>query len=90
MSLLKRLFGGGASKPQTEPVEHNGYRIFPEPQSTSGGHRIAARIEKDFGTETKTHHMIRADVISNREEVESAIVNKARQVIDEQGDQIFT
>ena len=88
MSLLSRLFGGGA-KSEPEPETHGGCRIYPAPIKESSGHRVAARIEKDFDGTTKTHQLVRADVVSGLEEAISLSVNKAKQVIDQQGDDIF-
>lgn len=91
MSLLSRLFGGGggggASGP--EPEDYKGFRITPEPQKEGAGYRIAARIEKEVGGEMKSHSLIRADVISAKDEAETASVNKAKQMIDEQGERLF-
>ena len=93
MSLLSRLFGGGdgsdATGPAAEPETYNGFRIFPEPIKESGGHRISARIEKEVGGEVKTHTLVRADVISSRDDAVEASLAKARQIIDEQGDKLF-
>ncbi len=93
MSLLKRLFGGGGSdvggRPATEPEDFGDFRIYPEPQKDGAGFRIAARIEKDFGDETKVHHLIRADVISDRDECVAATIAKCKQLIEQQGDRIF-
>jgi hypothetical protein len=88
MSLFSKLFGGG-SKPAKEPEIYKEFRIFPEPQSGSGGYRLAARIEKDVNGETKTHQMIRADQIADPEEAEAFSIRKAKQLIDEQGDGLF-
>lgn len=91
MSFLKKLFGGGAPKaePEGEALIHEGYTITPTPQKTDGGFRLAARIEKQVGETLKTHQLIRADVIPNREECEKAAVNKAKQMIREQGERLF-
>ena len=93
MSLLKRLFGGGGSDGNgvaaAEPETFGDYRIFPEPQKDGAGYRIGARIEKDFGEETKVHHLIRADVIADYDECVSATVAKCKQLIEQQGDRIF-
>lgn len=88
MSILSKLFGG-KPKPQAEPVLHNDFRIFPEPQSEQGGFRVAARIEKDINGETKTHQMIRADKCQSMEEAAETTLFKARLLIDQQGDSIF-
>jgi hypothetical protein len=88
MSILSKLFGG-APKPAKEPEVYKDFRIFPEPQSGSGGYRVAARIEKDFGGEMKVHHLLRADTLQGAEEAEAFSIRKARQLIDEQGDRLF-
>ncbi|PWK60897.1 HlyU family transcriptional regulator [Roseicyclus mahoneyensis] len=88
MSLFSKLFGGGG-KPAKEPEVYKDFRIFPEPQSGGGGFRIAARIEKEVGGETKTHHLLRADTVQSAEEAETFSIRKAKQLIDEQGERLF-
>ena len=95
MSLIKRLFGGGGGDggdptQGAEPVDYEGFRIFPEPVQESGGHRIAARIEKEIGGELKTHHLIRADVCSSPDEAAALSLAKARQMIDQMGEALFS
>lgn len=87
MSLFSRLFGGGRSEP--DPEIHEGFRIIPEPQPGGGGYRLAARIEKEIGGETRVHHMIRADQVHDRDEAVAFSIRKAKQLIDEQGDALF-
>ena len=87
MSLLSKLFGSASKAP--DPETHKGFLIFPEPASEGGSFRIGARIEKEFDGEVKTHMMIRADNYSSRETAVEASVSKARQLIDQQGDDIF-
>lgn len=89
MSLFSKLFGGGGGKPAKEPEVYKDFRIFPEPQSGAGGFRIAARIEKEVGGATKTHHLLRADTVQSAEEAEAFSIRKAKQLIDEQGERIF-
>lgn len=93
MSIFSKLFGGGggdkAPPARTETVEHKGFRIFAKPVKETGGHRVAARIEKEVDGETRTHEMIRADVCSDPNEAVDLSVLKARQMIDEQGERIF-
>ena len=89
MSLFSKLFGGGAKAPEPQAEEHAGFRIFVEPMPDTGGHRIAARIEKDFDGATKTHQMIRADVCNSLEEAQKISLLKAKALIDQQGDAIF-
>ena len=91
MSILSRLFGGGggggASAP--DPVTHEGFTIFPEPMKDGPRYRIAARIEKEIGGEVKVHQLIRADTLESLDVAIDVTINKAKQVIDEQGDGIF-
>ncbi|MDJ0821407.1 MAG: HlyU family transcriptional regulator [Paracoccaceae bacterium] len=92
MSWFSRLFGGGdsaASAPSAEPVEYEGFRIYPEPMAEDGQFRLAARIEKEVDGETKEHHLIRADVLRDRESAEEAAIQKAQQMIDQMGDRLF-
>ncbi|WP_112322459.1 HlyU family transcriptional regulator [Oceanibium sediminis] len=89
MSLFSKLFGGGASTPEVEPETHNGFRIIPEPIPEGGQFRLAARIEKEVGGETRSHKMIRADTFTSAEDAVKAASAKARQVIDEQGERLF-
>lgn len=88
MSLLKKLFGGGAP---TEPngETYKGCLITPTLISESGGYRLSARIEKQFDGETKVHQVIRADTIASQDDATAAAIAKAKQVIDEQGDGLF-
>ena len=63
MSLFSRLFGGSSTpQPESEPETYKDYRIFAEPVRAAGGFRVAARIEKDIGGATRTHHLVRADI----------------------------
>ncbi|MDF0598672.1 HlyU family transcriptional regulator [Psychromarinibacter halotolerans] len=89
MSLLSRLFGGGggnAPAAQAQPEDHNGFAIYPEPIPEGPRWRVAARIEKDG----KVHKLVRADTIEDEQTARDVSAAKARQMIDEQGDRIFT
>lgn len=92
MSLFKKLFGGGgaASGSSIDPVEHEGYLIAPAPIPEGGQYRICATITKEIGGETKSHRMIRADLLPSVADAVDATLRKARQLIKEQGDSIFT
>lgn len=87
MSLFSKLFGGGdTSAPAVEPTEYNGFLITPQPAKEGGRYRIGARIEKDG----KTHDLIRADTLDDKAGADEASINKAKQVIDQMGDGLFT
>ena len=90
MSILKRLFGGGgAGKPAPQPIEYKGFLIFPEPIPEDGQFRLAGRIELEKDGEVKSHTLIRADLIRDREQAEEAAVFKAKQMIDQMGEMLF-
>ena len=93
MDSIRNLFGGGStSKPPQAANEPDLYKdclIYAEPMSEGGQWRLAGRIVKGEGEAAKEHKFIRADIFSNRDEVESATLRKARQIIDEQGDRLF-
>lgn len=94
MSIFSKLFGGGSksdepAKKSAKPETYKDFRIFPEPIRDGGQYRVAARIEKEVDGETKTHQLIRADTIGDADTAAEASLNKARQVIDEQGERLF-
>jgi len=93
MSILSKLFGGsggdGPAKSAAKSEAYNGFRIFPEPIKEGGQYRVAARIEMEVDGVTKTHTLIRADTLADHGGAVTASINKAKQVIDEQGARIF-
>jgi hypothetical protein len=94
MSFLKKLFGGGAAKPEekpagAEPVHHKGFDIIADPIREGSVYRIAARIEKDVDGERRSQRMVRADTTNILEEAVETSVFKAKQVIDQQGEGLF-
>lgn len=91
MSLLSRLFGKSEPKPTpTAPAEvYKDCRIFPDPIREAGGHRVAARIEKDFPDGVKVHHLGRADTLASLDEAKALSLAKAKSAIDQLGDTLF-
>jgi hypothetical protein len=90
MNLLSRLFGKSAPETKAvDPILHKDCRIFPQPVKDGGGYRVGARIEKDFGDQVKTHHLIRADTCTTLEEATETSISKARQAIDQLGASLF-
>lgn len=85
MPFLSKLFGG--SKPtEAAPETYQGFTIHADPMRDGSSWRLAARVEKDG----QTHQLIRADTFTDRDEAAQASLLKARQVIDEQGDRLFS
>ena len=93
MSLLSRLFGKGGEKPKEtpkgDPVRHDGFDIYPLPTAEGGQHRICALIEKVVAGEKRSHWMIRADLLNDRDAAVEASLLKAKALIDQQGERIF-
>lgn len=89
MSLFSKLFGGGSAPSGPPPEDYNGFRITPMPEKEGSQWRIGAKIEKEIGGETKTHHLIRADMLADKDAADMASMGKAKQMIDQEGDRIF-
>ncbi|AVF04714.1 MAG: HlyU family transcriptional regulator [Devosia indica] len=94
MSFFKKLFGGGAaSEPEGDKVlgeeGYKGYQIKAIEMKAGSELQLAGLIEKQVGDELKTYRFIRADKMSSREDLVALALSKGRQIIDEQGDQIY-
>ena len=50
----------------------------------------AGTITKAFPDGAKEHKFVRADTYSNRDDAVAFCITKAKQIIDEQGDRMFT
>ena len=93
MSFWKKLFGsGGAAKeePAAEPVEHKGFIIHPMPFIEDGQYQTCGLITKIIDDETREHRFVRADRFASRDDAVDVTLRKARQLIDEQGERIFS
>ena len=92
-SLLAGLGGSGVSggnAPPAETVEYNGYRIKPALYQNNGVYQTAGTIEKDGPDGVREHRFVRADTHPNRDDAIAFAVSKAKQIIDLQGDRIFS
>ncbi len=92
-SLLGSVMGGGWSGTGPAPeeaTEYNGYRLYATPFKDEGQYRTAGRIEKDFDTGVKEHKFIRAEKHASLDEAQDFSLNKARQIVDQNGDRIFS
>ena len=76
--------------PATPAIEYKGYRIRPTPYLSSGLYQTAGIIEKDSPDGVKEHRFVRADAYRSRDDAVSFTIAKSKQIIDLQGDRIFT
>lgn len=92
--FLRRLLspGSGASeRPRADAsVEYSGYTITPAPEKEPGGWRLAGTISKGTGGDRKVHQLVRADTSPDREAIVAMTIAKAKRLIDEQGDRLFS
>ncbi|SNB79250.1 hypothetical protein SAMN07250955_12058 [Arboricoccus pini] len=96
--LFGRLFGSSSSGTDKAPsppdrsqaVEYKGFTIIPAPRPHGSQYLTAALIEKELAGETRTHDLIRADTHASADDAKAFAIQKARQVIDEQGDRLFS
>ena len=93
MSFFKRLFGISATPKEggapVSTIEYEGFEISATPQADSGQFRLYGTISKVIDGETKTHTLIRADLLPDADQCSQVTVRKAKQVIDEQGNKLF-
>jgi hypothetical protein len=82
--------GGGDEAAPADAVEYKGYRIRPQPYRTDGAYQTAGTIEKDGPDGVRTHRFVRADTHPNRDDAIAFAITKAKQIIDLQGDRIFS
>ena len=82
MSILSRLFGGGAkSAPETaEPEVYKDFTITPTPIAEGGQFRLSAVIAKEVNGTLKEHTLIRADLLASRDAAIEAAIRKGKQM----------
>jgi hypothetical protein len=96
MSFLKTLFGfGGKSAEETVPaavseVEHKGFRIRATPFKEAGQYQTCGVISKQIDGVPKEHKFIRADRFPALETAAEIAIAKGKQIVDEQGERIFS
>jgi hypothetical protein len=91
MPFWSRLFGSKPDQPESaKGEEYKGFRITPAPIREGGTYRVAARIEKATDEGVRRHDLIRADTTASPDEATAISLAKARQIIDEQGDRLFS
>ena len=93
--FLRRLTGGGsdgedAGAAAGPALEYNGYTIQPAPRRERGQWLTAGVISKDFPEGPRSQHFVRAETHAGVEQARDFAIIKAKQIIDERGDQLFT
>ncbi|MCA0937552.1 transcriptional regulator [Vibrio alginolyticus] len=92
MGFFSRLFGGSEKSVEVksvEPVEYQGFQIYPESIAEGGQFRIAGRIEKSFDGVVKSHRFIRSDLLGSEDDANQLMLKKSQMFIDQMGDKIF-
>ena len=93
MSFWKTLFGGDAAPAAAEkpgqPVEYKGFVISPAPYKEEGQYQTAGTIAKDVDGVRKEHRFVRADRHASFEAAVAFTLDKARQIVDLQGERMF-
>jgi len=92
MSFLSALFGRRADADTArvaDPVEYKGFTIRAAPYKNDGHYQTAGIIEREADGLHRQHRFIRADAYATYEDAVTFTINKARQIIDLQGERIF-
>ena len=97
MSFLSKLFGGG-SKASAEPAgdkvlgqeSYKEFLIRAIEMRAGSEFQLAGTIEKNVGGELKSYRFVRADRMSSQDDLVAMALGKGRQIIDEQGERIFS
>lgn len=95
MSFFKKLFGGGSVNEDAAgdkvmgEESYKGFVIKAIEMKAGGELQLAGIIEKEIGGEVKTYRYIRAERMASREDLVALALMKGRQIIDEQGEQIY-
>ena len=96
MSFLKRLFGGGGSDENSgggqpaKQIEHKGFTIAATPYKNDGQYQTCGVVSKEIDGVLKEHRFVRADRFASLDDAVDVSLRKGQQIIDEQGERIFT
>lgn len=93
LRFLRGLIAGSASNADSavnaEPVSYAGYTIVATPRKVAAGWTTEGNISKEIGGTLKSQHFIRVDTHGNKDDAISLSIQKAKKIIDEQGDALF-
>ena len=94
-SLTSLFSGSGGGSPAAAPAptkgeDYKGFTIRATPFKESGQYQTCGTVEKEIGGEMKSHRFIRADRFASEKEAADFSLTKARQLVDEQGERLFS
>jgi hypothetical protein len=93
MSFWSALFGPRRAAETTaklsDPVEYKGYVIRAAPFINNAQYQTAGIIARDSGGARREHRFIRADAFASHDDAVNFTLNKARQIVDLQGERMF-
>ncbi|MGB7076606.1 MAG: HlyU family transcriptional regulator, partial [Xanthobacteraceae bacterium] len=72
-----------------DPVAYKGFVIRAAPYKNNGQYQTAGVIAREVGGVGKEHRFIRADSYASYDDAVTFTLNKARQIIDLQGERMF-
>lgn len=81
------------SSPKADKKEwedYEGFRVCATPIPEGGQYRVSGIIEKGEGEAKKQHTFVRADLIASKDEAKEFTVMKAKLMIDQLGDRVFS
>ena len=91
--FLRNLFAAGSPgashQDAGKTVEYKGYMIRPAARREGSQWLTVGVISKAFGDDVKEHEFIRADTYSSKQDADACSIVKAKQIIDEKGDDLF-
>jgi hypothetical protein len=94
VGFFSRLFnqesGNDSKMKLLDPIEYKGFLIYQDAMSESGQYRVAGKISKDVNGEICTHRFIRSDVMASRSDADELMLKKAKMLIDQMGEKIFS
>lgn len=95
--FLKRLFGGGDGGDGGDPAarapdeEYKGVEIRAAPVKEADGQwRLAGTLTRTLDGAPVTRRFLRADLLASRDVAVSSTLAKARMIIDENGEGLWT
>lgn len=94
--FFKKLFGGGnevgnGKSANADPDEiYKNVEIRAMPVKEAGGQwRIAGSLTKEIDGQTETRRFVRADLVQDKSEAVVTCVNKAKLIIDQNGERLW-